>query len=81
MDKKIGVKLLSELGPGESGIVQKVTANGPLGQRLIDLGFFPGVSVTVVRSAPLLDPIDIALDGCHISIRHDEASFLEVSAS
>lgn len=72
---------LNDLRPGETGVVTKILANGPLGQRLIDLGFFPGVNIAVVRNAPLLDPIDIALDGCHISLRHNEASFLEVNPS
>lgn len=71
---------LNDLRPGETGVVKKVLANGALGQRLIDLGFFPGVSLKVIRSAPLLDPIDVALDGCHISIRHAEAVFLEVAS-
>lgn len=70
---------LNTLRPGDTGKVKKVLAKGPLGQRLIDLGFFPGVTLKVIRSAPLLDPIDIALEGCHISIRHAEAAFLEVT--
>lgn len=51
---------LNDLRPGETGVVRKVLANGPLGQRLIELGFFPGLSsksfVALRSLTPLMLP-------------------------
>ena len=44
----------------------------------MDLGFYPGARVRVVRNAPLVDPVEIELDGCHVSLRHEEADLVEV---
>jgi ferrous iron transport protein A len=55
-----------------------LTADGPLGQRLMDLGFYPGARIEIVRNAPLVDPVELRLDGYHVSIRHSEAKHIEV---
>ena len=69
---------LSGMVPGDTGSVRDLSATGALGQRLMDLGFYPGARVRVVRNAPLVDPVEIALDGCHVSLRHEEADLVEV---
>ena len=69
---------LSGMVPGDTGSVRDLSATGALGQRLMDLGFYPGARVRVVRNAPLVDPVEIELDGCHVSLRHEEADLVEV---
>ncbi len=69
---------LSDISPGDRGTVTDITAAGALGQRLMDLGFYPGAAVRVVRNAPLVDPVEIELDGYHVSLRHEEADLVEV---
>ncbi len=69
---------LDELKPGLSCTVTDVTIDGALGQRLMDLGFYPGVKVEIVRNAPLVDPVEIHLDGYHVSMRHNEAKHIKV---
>ena len=69
---------LSGMVPGDTGSVRDLSATGALGQRLMDLGFYPGARVRVVRTAPLVDPVEIELDGCHVSLRHEEADLVEV---
>ena len=64
--------------PGDTGSVRDLSATGALGQRLMDLGFYPGARVRVVRNAPLVDPVEIELDGCHVSLRREEADLVEV---
>jgi ferrous iron transport protein A len=71
---------LEDIKPGNSCVVRDVTAQGPLGQRLMDLGFFPGVHIDVIRNAPLVDPVEVKLDGFSVSIRHEEAAAIEVNA-
>jgi len=53
-------------------------AEGVLGQRLADMGFFPGARVRVVRRAPLADPLEVDLDGVMVCIRMAEAAQVEV---
>ncbi len=72
---------LEDIRPGNSCIVRDVKAQGPLGQRLMDLGFFPGVRIDVIRNAPLVDPVEVRLDGFSVSIRHEEAASIEVDAA
>ena len=69
---------LSGMVPGDTGSVRDLSATGALGQRLMDLGFYPGARVRVVRNAPPVDPVEIELDGCHVSLRHEEADLVEV---
>ena len=69
---------LNELEPGTACTMTDVTARGSLGQRLMDLGFYPGAEIEIVRNAPLVDPVELHLDGYHVSIRHNEAKHIEV---
>ncbi|QJB56947.1 FeoA family protein [Pseudodesulfovibrio sp. zrk46] len=69
---------LDELKPGTACVMSDITADGALGQRLMDLGFYPGAEIEIVRNAPLVDPVEVHLDGYHVSIRHTEARHIEV---
>ncbi len=71
---------LDNLVPGTRGRVLGLTATGDLGQRLMDLGFYPGVEFRVIRNAPLLDPLEMEMMGYCVSLRHQEAGFVEVQA-
>jgi len=70
--------LLSELKPGEYGLVKKITGTGALHRRLLSMGLLPGAIVRVVRVSPLRDPIEYEIRGFFISLRRQEASFVEV---
>lgn len=69
---------LDEVKPGTEVAMKDLTARGALAQRLMDLGFYPGATISVVRNAPLVDPVELELNGYHVSIRHDEARHVEV---
>ena len=69
---------LDELEPGARCTLVDLTADGALGQRLMDLGFYPGASIEIVRNAPLVDPVEVHLEGYHVSIRHTEAKHIKV---
>ena len=65
---------LEELKPGESGTIISIgLQRGAMRRRLIDMGLTPGVRVTVVKSAPLGDPIEINLRGYDLSLRKSDA--------
>lgn len=66
-------KLLSELGLGKNARIVKVNGNGAVRRRMIDMGIVPGMEVKMERFAPLGDPLQIKLKGCHLSLRREEA--------
>lgn len=67
------MKTLASLKPGESGIVQSITAQGAVKQRFLDMGLTQGVHVQLERRAPFGDPIAVRLRGYTLSLRQDEA--------
>ena len=69
---------LDSLRPGDKCKIKDIVEPGALEQRLLALGFIPGVEVTVVRNAPLVDPVELLLRGSYVSIRHAEAEKIEV---
>lgn len=69
---------LDEIRPGNVVRIHRSNAAGVVGQRLMDMGFFRGAVVEVLRNAPLVDPVEFVLDGAHVSLRHEEARLLEV---
>ncbi len=66
-------RTLTELELGQNAVITKVTGNGAIRRRMIDMGIVPGMEVRMERYAPLGDPIEIKLKGCHISLRKEEA--------
>lgn len=58
--------------------IQAHRATGAVRQRLLDLGLMPNCLVTVVRSAPLNDPIEVRLDAASVTLRRREAATIEV---
>jgi len=66
-------RTLKDLKVGDVGVVVRVTGSGSIKQRMMDMGLVPGSQVTVVRVAPLGDPIEISLKGYNLSLRKSEA--------
>jgi len=64
---------LSELNPGESGIISRIEGRGEERRKLLDMGLVRGTRITVVRRAPLGDPIELLVKGYNLSLRLDEA--------
>ena len=58
--------------------VVKVHGSGAFRQRLLEMGFVKGAEVTVLKNAPLRDPVEYKILGSHISLRHSEAAQVEV---
>jgi Fe2+ transport system protein FeoA len=69
---------LDQLEPGQVGKILGVTGAGAIKRRLLDLGFRRGEVVTMIKSAPLKDPLQISIGNGHISIRRKEASLVTV---
>ncbi|GAA0311141.1 FeoA family protein [Rhodovulum strictum] len=69
---------LDALAPGTTCRIRRLMGCGPVRQRLLDLGIRPEREVTVVRAAPLLDPIELRVGDSFIVIRRREAAQIEV---
>jgi ferrous iron transport protein B len=69
---------LSELQNGEYGIIAKVKGRGAFRKRITEMGFIKGQRVTVVKNAPLKDPIEYSVMGYKVSLRRKESALVEV---
>ncbi|RKZ27234.1 iron transporter FeoA [bacterium] len=70
--------LLSMLEPGDSGEIVDILGSGEIRQRLLDIGFLPGRIVSVIRYAPLGDPIEVEVMGTRVSLRLNEAALIKI---
>ncbi len=71
---------LAQLVPGASATIKAYPQAGAAFTRLREMGMLPGTRITVVRLAPLGDPIEIQVRGYRLSLRKSEASLVEVDA-
>lgn len=69
---------LSELKPGETGVITKILGHGAFRKRVMEMGFVRGREVRMVLNAPLQDPVKYSLMGYEVSLRKAEASLIEV---
>ncbi|CAN5878815.1 ferrous iron transport protein A [soil metagenome] len=69
---------LSDLRVGQSARVVDVDATDEIGQRILEMGLTPGISVRLIGAAPLGDPLVFEVRGYHLSLRKLEAARVEV---
>ncbi len=71
---------IDALQAGDSARIEGYTAQGQgYRRKLLAMGLTPGVEFTVVRRAPLGDPIEIRVRGVHLSLRREEAAALKLA--
>ncbi len=70
---------LDEAPVGGRVVIRRLNCRGAIRQRLIDIGLAPGVTVTLMRAAPLNDPIEVGIGRAFVSLRRAEAAEIEVS--
>jgi Fe2+ transport system protein FeoA len=70
---------LAQLAVGASATVRAYPQSGAAFTRLREMGLLPGTKVTLVRIAPLGDPIEIQVRGYRLSLRKSEAALIEIS--
>ena len=54
---------LNKLKQGQTGIVQSVGGDGALRQHFLDMGVLPGAEITLIKYAPMGDPIEFKIHG------------------
>ena len=69
---------LREVTPGSTVKVTKLTGEGPVKRRIMDMGITKGVDIFVRKVAPLGDPVEVTVRGYEISLRKADAEMIEV---
>ena len=70
---------LKELEIGKSAVIRTVGGKGALRQHFLDMGMIPGAEVTVVKLAPMGDPMELQIHGYELTLRLAEADQIEIA--
>ena len=71
---------LNQLKPGQSARIETVGGAGALRQHFLDMGVIPGAELTVMKLAPLGDPMELRLHGYELTLRLADAARIGISA-
>lgn len=75
-----GIRMrLSELSIGDTATIQDIGGSGALRQHFLDMGLIQGTEVTVVKYAPMGDPIELRIHGYELTIRLEDADNIKIS--
>lgn len=72
------MKTLKDALIGETVKVRKLSGEGALRRRIMDMGITKGVDVRICKVAPLGDPVEITVRGYQLSLRKADAEMIEV---
>ena len=69
---------LKELEVGKSAVIRRVGGEGALRQHFLDMGMIPGAEVTVIKLAPMGDPMEVQVHGYELPLRLAEAQQIDI---
>ena len=72
------MKTLKDASIGQTVKVKKLTGEGPVKRRIMDMGITKGVEIYVRKVAPLGDPVEVTVRGYELSLRRADAEMIEV---
>ncbi len=72
------MKTLKDVKVGETAVVTKLTGEGAVKRRIMDMGITKGVEILVRKIAPLGDPMELNVRGYELSLRKADAEKIEV---
>lgn len=82
MAEKISLKATLDCLPlNTRARVVAVRGSGAVARRLMEMGVVPGAPVSVIRSAPLGDPLEVRVRNYHLALRRSEAQTIDVVMS
>ena len=67
-------RTLADLKNGETGMVDTVGGEDALHRHLLDMGITPGVKITLQKTAPMGDPVELRLRGYSLTLRLEDAA-------
>ncbi|MCQ2587066.1 MAG: ferrous iron transport protein A [Treponema sp.] len=71
---------LKEVKPGTTVKVAKISGEGAIKRRIMDMGLTKGVEVFVRKVAPLGDPVEVTVRGYELSVRKADAELIEIES-
>lgn len=77
-ERGIDMKTLKDVSIGQTVKVKKLTGEGPVKRRIMDMGITKGVEIYVRKVAPLGDPVEVTVRGYELSLRKADAGIIEV---
>jgi len=69
---------MRQMRKGQTGVIRTVKARGELGRRIRDMGLVPGTAIKIQGRAPLKDPVALRVMGFTLSLRNNEADYIDV---
>ena len=72
------MKTLKDAKVGETVKATKLTGEGPVKRRIMDMGITKGVEIYVRKVAPLGDPVEVTVRGYELSLRRADAEMIQV---
>ena len=72
---------LRRMAINQNGTIVAVKVDGELGRRIREMGLVPGTEITITQRAPLNDPVALRVMGGTLTLRNNEADYIEVKVS
>ena len=73
------MKTLKQIPCGQTVTVTKLSGEGPVRRRIMDMGITKGVECHVRKVAPLGDPMELSVRGYELSVRKADAGMIEIA--
>ena len=72
---------MRKMSDNQIGTIAAIKVSGDLGRRIRDMGLVPGTDIKIQGRAPLYDPVALRVRGATITLRNNEADFIEVEVN
>ena len=72
---------LRELKTGQTAVITAVGGEGSLRQHFLDMGVIPGAEVTLIKFAPMGDPMELMIHGYELTLRLSDAEKIEIDGN
>jgi ferrous iron transport protein A len=69
---------MRNMSDNQGGMVTKISVSGEMGRRIRDMGLTKGTPIKIIGRAPLYDPVAIKVRDYTLTLRNNEADFIEV---
>lgn len=73
------MKTLRDAAVGETVTVKKLSGEGPVKRRIMDMGITKGVEIYIRKVAPFGDPVEVTVRGYELSLRKADAEMIEIA--
>ncbi len=72
---------MRNMSDNQSGTIASIKVSGELGRRIRDMGLVPGTEIKIQGRAPLYDPVALRVMGATLTLRNNEADYIEVEVN